>query len=182
MSEVELVRVVEVFEANRAQWALIGAHAVGLLTEPRAAADFDFLVEAGKLTEVLRDLTAAFGDLGENDIGAAIQLKAIDIDLIRSTNHPLFQVALAQTRTIGEWSVPQTEVLVVLKFLAAVSPWRARNKRRQDVTDIGSICLAVGDSLDRERAIDLARSVYPGAEREFRDLLDKLDRGDPIAI
>jgi hypothetical protein len=32
-----------------------------------------------------------------------------------------------QTRTIGEWSVPQTEVLIVLKFLAAVSPWRARN-------------------------------------------------------
>jgi hypothetical protein len=55
-------------------------------------------------------------------------------------------------------------------------------QRRQDVTDIGSICLAVGDSLDRERAIDLARSVDPGAEREFRNLLDKLDRGDPIKI
>ena len=26
MSEVEIVRVVEVFEANRAQWALVGAH------------------------------------------------------------------------------------------------------------------------------------------------------------
>ncbi len=32
------------------------------------------------------------------------------------------------TRTIGEWKVPRTEVLVVLKFLAAVSPVRNRRK------------------------------------------------------
>ena len=80
MSELEIARVVEVFEKNHAGWALVGAHAVALLTEPRATADFDFIVESSKLEPICRDLTEVFGDLGENDIGAAIQLKAIDVE------------------------------------------------------------------------------------------------------
>jgi len=30
--------------------------------------------------------------------------------------------------------------------------------------------------------LKFASLVYPGAEREFRELLDKIDRGDPISI
>lgn len=182
MSETDIARVIEVFETNHAGWALVGAHAIGLLTEPRATADFDFIVEASKLGSVIVNLTAVFGELGENDIGAAIQLKAIDVDLIRSSNHPLFRIALEKTRTIGEWTVPRTEVLVVLKFLAAVSPWRDRVKRRQDVTDISYLHEVVGSELDRPLMLELSRMVYPGAEREFGELLGKLERGEPIAI
>jgi hypothetical protein len=79
MGEPEIARVVAIFESNRAKWALIGAHAVGLMTEPRATADFDFIVEDSKLRGVLRDLSAAFGDLGVQDQGAAIRLSAIDV-------------------------------------------------------------------------------------------------------
>ena len=50
------------------------------------------------------------------------------------------------------------------------------------VGDIATIYTKVGSTFDRERAIELARSVYPGAEREFRALLDKIDRDEPIAI
>jgi hypothetical protein len=182
MSETDIARVVEVFETSRAGWALVGAHAIGLVTEPRATADFDFIVEGAKLGKVTRELTRVFGELDEHDIGAAIQLKAIDVDLIRSTNHPLFQVALEQRRTIGDWKVPRTEVLVVLKFLAAVSPFRDRRKRRQDVTDISFIYEVAGSELDRALMLKLAALVYPGAEREFGELLDKIDRGDPISI
>jgi hypothetical protein len=32
------------------------------------------------------------------------------------------------------------------------------------------------------KAIEPSRLVYPGAEREFSELLDKIDRGEPIAI
>lgn len=182
MSETDIARVVEVFETSRAGWALVGAHAIGLVTEPRATADFDFIVEGAKLGKVTRELTKVFGELDEHDIGAAIQLKAIDVDLIRSTNHPLFQVALEQLRTIGDWKVPRTEVLVVLKFLAAVSPFRSRDKRIHDVGDITLIYLTAGATLDRAMMIELARLVYPGAEDEFRGLLDKIDRRDPISI
>jgi hypothetical protein len=182
MSEADIVRVIKVFEDVGASWALVGAHAIGLLTEPRATADFGFVVEGIKLERVVRGLAGAFGALGSNDIGAAIQLKAIDVDLIRSTNHPLFQIALEQRRTIGDWKVPRTEVLVVLKFLAAVSPWRDRRKRMQDISDISYVYEVVSAELDRAMMLDLARLVYPGAEREFAELLDKLDRGDPISI
>jgi hypothetical protein len=182
MSEADVVRVVEVFEASRAGWALVGAHAIGLITEPRATADFDFIVEGAKLGGIVRKLTAAFGELGEKDIGAAIQLRAIDVDLIRSTNHPLFQLALEHVRTIGAWKVPRSEVLVVLKFLAAVSPRRDRRKRRQDVNDIAFICEVAGTELDRALMLKLSELVYPGAEREFSELLDKIDRDEPISI
>jgi hypothetical protein len=182
MSEADIGRVVEVFTSCRAPWALVGAHAVGLLTEPRATTDFDFIVEGAKLAAVLRELTKEFGRLDEVDIGAAIQLKAIDVDLIRSTNHPLFEAALEHQRTVNAWKVPRTEVLVVLKFLAAVSPARNRRKRRQDVTDLSYLYEVTSDDLDRALMAELSRLVYPGAEREFVELLEKLDRGDPIAI
>jgi hypothetical protein len=182
MSETDISRVVEVFETCGAGWALVGAHAIGLLTEPRATADFDFIVEGPKLGAVVRGLTEEFGELDEVDIGAAIQLKAIDVDLIRSTNHPLFEAAVKHTRAVGAWKVPRTEVLIVLKFLAAVSPVRNRNKRIHDVGDIALVYQTAGDGLDRALMTELSRLVYPGAEREFSELLDKIDRDEPIAI
>lgn len=182
MSEGDIHRVVEIFEACRARWGLVGAHAIGLVTEPRATADFDFIIEARKLDAVIRGLTEAFGKLDAQDIGAAVQLKAIDVDLIRSTTHPLFQAALQQLRTVGTWKVPRTEVLVVLKFLSAISPHRARNRRRQDVTDLSGVYEATRGELDRALMLELSRLAYPGAEREFADLLGKIDRDEPIAI
>ena len=182
MSETDIARVIDVFKAKRARWALVGAHAIGLVTEPRATADFDFIVDAAKLDDVVRGLTKVFGALDEHDIGAAIQLRAIDVDLIRSTDHPLFEVALEQRRTIGDWRVPRSEVLIVLKFMAAVSPRRDRRKRRQDVTDINYVYDVAGADLDRDMMIKLSALVYPGAETEFRELLDKIDRDEPISI
>jgi len=160
----------------------VGPHAIGLLTEPRATADFDFTIEDRKLNTILRALSAEFGDLGQQDIGAAIRLSAIDIDLIRSTNHPLFREALAQTREVGTWKVPRTEVIVVLKFLSAINPWRNQDKRVQDLADLRTIYHAAGDELDRAEMARLAAMVYPRADREFCELLDKIDRGEPTAL
>jgi hypothetical protein len=102
--------------------------------------------------------------------------------LTPSTNHPLFQVALEQARTIGEWTMPRTEVLIVLTFMAAVSAGRDRTKRLLDMADLCSLCEAVGSELDRALMLKLSELVYPGAEEEFRALLGKIDRGDPISI
>ncbi len=132
--------------------------------------------------QILATHRALFGRLDEIDVGAAVQLKSIDVDLIRSNNHPLFQVALERQRVIGAWNVPRTEVLVILKFLAAVSPWRDRVKRRQDVTDISYLYEVVGSELDRDLMLELSRMVYPGAERAFGELLGKIERGESIAI
>lgn len=183
LNEQDISRVIAVFEANGAAWVLVGAHAVGILTEPRATTDFKFIVETRKLDGILRDLAGAFGELDAREIGAAIELTAIDIDLIRSTNHALFQEALREVRTLGDWKLPRTEVLIALKFLAAISPWRDRVRKTRDISDLTALYLAGGSaSLDREEAIRLGGLAYPGAERELRDLFDRIDRGDPLLI
>lgn len=112
----------------------------------------------------------------------AIQLKAIDVDLIRSANHPLFAEALTLTRDVGEWKVPRTEVLIALKFLASVSPWRDRTKRRQDIVDLSLVFLAELETLDRNEIARLGALVYPGAEQELARLLDLIERGEPLTI
>jgi hypothetical protein len=183
MAEADIARVVQIFQQVNVRWALVGAHAVGLLTEPRATADFDFIIDDRKLKAVLAALERAFGELDLAEIGAAVRLRAIDVDLIRSTNHPLFKEALDRTRKVNDWMTPEPEVLLVLKFLAAVNPWRASDRRAQDVVDLRSIYRAVGrDDLDVPLMRKLAGLVYPGAEREYDALLERIDRGEPIQI
>lgn len=182
MKESEIARVVQIFDQVGARWTLVGAHAVGLLTEPRATADFDFVVEDRKLKGVLAALQQEFGELDVDDIGVAVRLRAIDVDLIRAV-HPLFKEALSRSRKVGDWNVPVAEVLLVLKFLAAVSPWRGPEKRTYDIGDIRSIYHAVGrEALDLDLMTKLAATVYPRAEQDFAQLLERLDRGEPIEI
>lgn len=183
MDETDILRVVRVFEDCTARWALVGAHAVGLLTEPRATVDFDFIVEGRKTRAVLRGLEKEFGTLDPVDIGAAVRLRAIDIDLIRSDNHALFREALERAQAVGSFRVPPPEAIMALKFLSAVNPWRNRDKRAQDVVDLSAIYRAVGaESLDRDVLNALASLVYPGAEKELEAMLDRVDRGEPIPI
>lgn len=176
-------RVVDVFDRLGVRWALVGAHAVGIFTEPRATVGFDFVVDAQKLKAVVVALERELGDLRTEDLGPALRLGALDVDLIRSSTHPLFREALEHVREVDRWNVPVAEVLIVLKFLSAVSPWRGSAKRTYDVGDLRALVQAVGpENLDRELMHRLASLVYPGAEAEFEDLFGRLERGEPISI
>ena len=181
--EERIARVVAVFQQVGSRWALVGAHAIGTLAEPRATVDFDFVVEGSKLRRILEALEEDFGDLDAVDLGPAIRLRALDVDLIRSTTHSLFQEALKQVRPVADWNVPVPEVLVVLKFLAAVSPWRERTKRMQDVVDLTVLVTTLGrDQLDGDLMKQLAAQVHPGGEEELEDLLGRIERGEPITV
>lgn len=182
LNEAEISRVVDIFNASNARWSLVGAYAVTLVTEPRSTADFDFIIDDAAVDDVLRGLTEVFGPLQAHDAGVEMRLTAIDVDLIRSTFHPLFAVALEQPRTIGDWRAPHTEVLVILKFMAAVSRQRSRADRMGDYAAIGFIHSAAQGSLDLERMVELSRLVYPGADAVFGDLISKLDLDEPISI
>lgn len=183
MMEKSIGRVVEVFAEVGARWALVGAHAVGLVTEPRATVDFDFIVEAAKLPRVVERLEEEIGELRLFDLGPALRLEGLGVDLIRSTTHPLFAEALDHVREEGGWLVPVNEVLMVLKFLAAVNPWRGPAKRAYDVGDLRALFQAVGaGGLNREWMGRLAAQVYPGAETEFEELLGRIERGEPISL
>lgn len=181
--EERIARVVAIFHEVGARWALVGAHAIGTLTEPRATVDFDFVVEESKLRKILSALEAEFGDLDAVDLGPAMRLRTIDVDLIRSATHPLFRETLEHVGSVGDWNIPKPEVLIVLKFLAAVSPWRERTKKMQDVVDLTVLVTAVGrDELDAALLNKLAAQVYPRAEDELRSLLDKIEAGEPITL
>lgn len=181
--EETIARVVAIFQQSGTRWALIGAHAIGTLTQPRATADFDFVVEEPKLRGIVKALEQEFGELDAVDLGPALRLQALDVDLIRSATHPLFREALSHVRLVGDWNIPLPEVLMVLKFLAAVSPWRDRTKRMQDTVDLSTLFLAVGrDQLDADLLKKLAAQVYPGAERGFEALLDRIESGEPVTI
>ena len=181
--ESKIRQVVDVFQQVRTRWALVGAHAIGTLTEPRATRDFDFVIEDSKFRAVIKALEEQFGDLDAVDLGPAMRLRTLDVDLIRSTTHALFREALQHVRPVGDWNVPVAEVLIVLKFLAAVSPWRERAKKMQDTVDLSVLFLAVGrDDLDQDLLRQLAAQVYPGAETELESLLEKIEQGEPITI
>ncbi len=181
--EERIARVVGIFQQVGSQWALVGAHAIGTLTQPRATVDFDFVVEGSKLRAILKALEDEFGDLDAVDLGPAMRLRALDVDLIRSTTHSLFGEALTHARPVADWSVPVPEVLVVLKFLAAVSPWRERTKRMQDIVDLTVLVTTIGrETLDEDLLKSLAAQVYPGGEAELEALLGRIDRGEPITL
>jgi hypothetical protein len=176
-------RILGVFEAVDARWALVGAHAIGMFTEPRATVDFDFVIEESKLRRVLKALEEELGELDTQDLGPALRLGALDVDLIRSSTHPLFQEALDRVRLMETWRVPVPEVLIVLKFLSSVSPWRGLTKKTYDIADLRALFHAVGkDQLDLDLMQQLASLVYPGAESEFEELIGRIDRGEPLTI
>ena len=181
--EERIARIVEIFQQLGARWALVGAHAIGTFTQPRATTDFDFVVEERKLRAILKALEHEFGELDAVDLGPAMRLKALDVDLIRSTTHSLFTEALSHARSVADWNVPVPEVLLVLKFLSAVSPWRERTKRMQDMVDLTTLFMALGrETLDEELMAKMAAQVYPGAEKEFDALLGRIERGEPVTI
>ncbi len=174
---------VEVLDRLGVRWTLVGAGAYSVLVEPRATEDFDFVVEADKLASVLDALRARFGKLDTTDVGAAVRVKDPPLDLIRSSTHALFAVALDRTRVVGGWRVPSPEVFVALKFLAAVSAWRGPDRKAQDVADLIRVYLHYGRArLDMRLIARLAAQVYPGAQRELRELLRRVDAGEPIVI
>ncbi len=73
--------------------------------------------------------------------------------------------------------------MIVLKYLAAVSPWRDRTKKMQDAVDLRTLLMAVGrEELDEELMRRLAALVYPGAKKEFEALLGRIERGERVTL
>ncbi|MBN4050412.1 hypothetical protein JYT28_01550, partial [Desulfobulbus sp. AH-315-M07] len=175
-------RVIAVLDDVGAAWTVVGAHALNSYVRPRATDDIDIVVEASKLPEVLKALEQKMGKLQIDDIGAAIRVLDLSVDLIRSDNHVLFRAALEKAVQIGEVRVPPPELLLALKFLASTSPWRKAADRGQDTVDLVRLYQTLGSTLDREGAFRYAASIYPGAERELEQMLRRIDRGEKLQV
>jgi hypothetical protein len=175
-------RVIDVLARVGARWSIVGAHAVNLYVEPRATVDIDLVVDARKMKPILEALEEEFGALQTTDIGAALRITNLSGDLIRGDNHPLFRAALDEAEEHAGVRVPPVELLLVLKFLAATSPWRDIADRKQDVADLIRLYRAAGAELDRQAAMRYASRVYPRAEVELERILERIDRGEDVSI
>ena len=175
-------RVVECFHRERVTWCLVGAHAVGYYCEPRATSDFDFIIDDQKWAYLEAALHKEFPDLVVQDIDVAVRLPSIHVDLIRASSGPLFMEALRDALPEGRWHIPSVEVMIVLKFLSATNMWRHRDRRSQDTLDLMRMWRKHGAGADRDKMVELSKLVYRGAEAEFQELLDKIDKGLPITI
>lgn len=175
-------RVIDVLARVGAKWTVVGAHAVNLYVEPRATVDIDLVVDARRMKPILQALEEEFGALQTVEIGAAVRFPSLSVDLIRGDNHPLFRAALDEAHERQGVRVPAVELLLVLKFLAAASPWRDVADRKQDVADLIRLYRAAGTELDRSAALRYASQVYPRAELELEAILDRIDRGEDVSL
>lgn len=178
-----LQRIVDVLERLGVRWCLIGAHAVGEYTEPRATEDVDLLVDDRRMPKLVSALGEALGDLDVDDIGPAVRLRTVAVDLVRASSNEVFRRALADAREVDRWRFPRPEALLVMKFMAAISPFRGLDRRRQDMVDLITLYRNIDpDDLDRDYVIELAATIFAGAETEMLALLAKIDADEPISI
>lgn len=176
-------RIVQVLDRLGVQWCLIGAHAVGEYTVPRATEDVDLLIDDRRMPKILSELETQLGDLDADDIGPAVRLRVAAVDLVRASSNAVFRATLKDAVTIGQWRFPAREALIVMKFMAATSPFRGLDRRRQDMVDLIALYRSVdpGD-LDRARLTELASTIHTGAAEELLELLAKVDADEPILI
>ena len=180
--EATFRRFIQVLDRVGTRWVLVGAHAVNVFVRPRATVDIDFVVDARKLGAILDGVRAEFGEVDTVDLGAALRIANLRVDLIRSDNHALFRLALDLAEEREGVRVPPPELLFVLKFLAAASPWRNAADRKQDAADLIRLVQTLGETLDRAATLAHAKQAYPGAEREIASVLERIDRGEDVPL
>jgi len=90
---------------------------------------------------------------------------------------------LDRAKPVGAFLLPSPEALIGLEFPWAVNPWRNRDRRARDIVDLRTVYHAVGPgSLDRRLTPELGGLAFPGSEGELEEMLDRIDRGEPIVI
>ena len=185
-----LDRVVLALERARARWAVVGGHAVSAHTRPRVTVDIDLLVE-GHRRAAVEDALRAEGFTIRQD-GDALRVLAAPgdtepvADVLFSHLHALWPEVL---RTAVETTYQDRNVrvcsrvaLVVMKFLAAVSPQRAPEDRHIDVADIAALVRRGWTEAEASEAARLARFGHPGAAEELARLVDDLRAGRAVTI
>lgn len=176
--EENVSRIVKALQQSGVAWAIIGAHAVNLYVRPRATVDLDVVIDGRYLKRVLGSLSDEFGEVTATDIGAALRISELALDIIRSDMQPVFRKAIDLAIDVDGVPVAPPELLIVLKYLAAVSPWRQAADRKQDAADLIRLVQTLGEDLDRDAAQRHAEGSFPGAPAQLAALFDQIDRGE----
>jgi hypothetical protein len=106
----------------------------------------------------------------------------LTVDVIRSQSHPLFEEALDRQVQVEGFRAPRLEALLALKYLSAVSPWRAREDRGQDAVDFIKAFKDNRSRVDRDLLVSLGSRAHEKAGEEFPRFLDAVENDKPITL
>jgi len=137
-----LVKILEILDAAKARWVLVGGTAIAYFEEPRATLDTGLIVESTKMRTVLARVRKAFPGCAIEEFEAVCRLKPYGIDFIKSAGHPLYTEAIRKREKRGDLYVPPVEIFLGLKFLAARgrgSPRRPRSRQAHHDVAAGKV-------------------------------------------
>lgn len=176
------------FDLEKIHWVLVGAGAINFYSRrPRATQDVDLIVEAAHLSRAasIAQTVMGRGTRRENR-GTHVTLHSpvspLIVDLIRSDQHALFQTALKEKRRRKGVRIPPLEVILALKYLSAVSPYRHVDDKRQDLVDFARVLRANGERVNKGRLIDLGAQAHERARAEIARLIDDIEHDRPITL
>jgi phytoene dehydrogenase-like protein len=185
-----LDRIGRALDRAKARWALVGGHAVSAHVRPRVTVDVDFLVE-GRRQAAVEDALRGEGFALRQD-GDVLRVLAAPgdpepvADILLSHHHALWPevllTAVEATYRERKVRVASRPALVVMKFLAALSPHRAPEDKHIDIADIAALVRRGWSDAEAGEAERLAKLGHTGAAEELSRLVDDLRAGRPVTI
>jgi hypothetical protein len=179
-----LAALLEALAEVGARHALIGGLVAGYYGKGRATVDVDLLVPKRSMRRLQAALEKRGYEVrtfpGMMRMYVPGELEAAG-DLVEQEAHPVLHAAFAATTPGMILGFPVRIVrrgaFVALKFHAAVSPTRQATDKAQDVVDIMRVLDKQFGPGDERLAVQIVSKIYPGAEAEFRTLLDDVRHG-----
>lgn len=169
-------------------WVLVGAGAVNFYSpKPRATRDVDILVAERSFPQAVSLAREALGRrVRVDDRGTHVVLSTprspLEIDLIRSGQHALFETALKERRKVKGVRIPKIEALLALKYLSAISPYRSLDDKHQDIADFVRTWKFHRDRVDRPHLIDLGGLAHDRGQAELARFIDDIEHDRPIIL
>ncbi|MHC4066730.1 MAG: hypothetical protein ACYSUI_19820 [Planctomycetota bacterium] len=125
----ELIALIE-----SGRYVVLGARAAMFYTKPRYTADIDYAVGKGEFAEVRRWFERS--GVAYDFSGEAIECPALRVDVIDASRNAVIEAVLAR-----EEGIPSLEAVAALKYVAAISPTRAYERKQQDAADLAALVL-----------------------------------------
>jgi Nucleotidyl transferase AbiEii toxin, Type IV TA system len=174
-------------EAEEIEWVLVGAEAINLyLLRPRATVDVDIVVRQKHLRKAKKIVNEAAQEVRDTEVHFHAVLSPdpnrLELDVIKSQSHRLFEAALDHATVIEGVRVPKLEALLALKYRSTVSPWRQVADKHQDVADFIHAFKDNQGRIDRALLVELASRAHERGPVEFPAFLEAVEKDRPLTI
>jgi hypothetical protein len=147
-------KIVRLLTKAKVKFVVLGTHALnGWRDQPRATQDVDILAKKGHYEKAIATIQAAFPRLELRRDKRAVHFAdpasgLVAIDVFRQASPLLVEVFKHRVQVNDYYSVPDFEAMLVIKFVAFVSPERKVSRRYLDAGDMINVIENNSDSID----------------------------------